>query len=92
MVQLSHPYMTTGKPIALTMGTFVSKVMSLLFNVLSRFVIAFLPRSKHLLISWLQSLSAVILEFKERKSVTVFSFPPYICHEVMGLDARILVF
>ena len=74
------------------MGTFVSKVRSLLFNVLSRFVIAFLPRSKHLLISWLQSPSAVILEFKGRKSVTVFSFSPYICHEVIGLDARILVF
>ena len=92
MAHLSHPHVTAGKTIALTKWTFVSKVMSLLFNVLSRFVIAFLPRSKHLLISWLQSLSAVILEFKERKSVTVFSFPPYICHEVMGLDARILVF
>ena len=83
MVQISHPYMTTGKPIALTMGTVVSKVMSLLFNVLSRFVIALLPRSKCLLISWLKSLSAVILESKERKSVTVFSFSPFICHEVM---------
>ena len=71
MVQLSHPYMTTEKSIALTRQTFVGKVMSLLFNMLSRFVIAFLPRSKHLLISWLQSPSAVILEFKKIKSVTV---------------------
>ena len=89
MVQLSHPYMTTGKPIALTMGTFVSKVMPLLFNVLSRFVIAFLPRSKHLLISWLQSPSGVILE---PKSVTVSTVSPSICHEMMGLDAMISVF
>ena len=71
IVQLSHPYMTTGKTIALTRQTFVSKVMSLLFNMLSRLVIAFLPRSKHLLISWLQSPSAVILEPKKIKSVTV---------------------
>ena len=71
MVQLSHSYMTTGKTIAMTIWTFVGKVMSLLFNMLSRFIIAFLPRSKHLLISWLQSLSAVILEPKKIKSVTV---------------------
>jgi len=89
MVQLSHPHMTTGKTIALTRWTFVSKVMSLLFNMLSRVVIAFLPRSKGLLISWLQSLSTVILEPKKIKSVTV---SPSICHEVMGLDAMILVF
>ena len=74
MVQLSHPYMTTGKTIALTRQTFVGKIMSLLFNTLSRFVIAFLPRSKRLLISWLQSLSAVILEPKTIKSVTAFTF------------------
>ena len=92
MVQLWHPYMTTGKTIALTTWTFVSKVMSLLFNTLSRFVIAFLPRSKHLLISWLQSLSAVILEPKKIKSVTVSTFSPSICHEVMGPDVMILVF
>ena len=88
MVQLSHPYMTTGKTIALTIHTFVSKVMSLLFNILSRFVIAFLPRGKCLLISWSQSPSAVILEPKKIKSST---FSPYICHEVMGPDAMILV-
>ena len=87
MVQLSHPYMTTGKTIALTIWTFVSKVMSLLFDMLSRFVIAFLPRSKHLLISWLQSSSAVILEPKKIKSVPVSIDSPSICHEVMGLDA-----
>ena len=87
MVQLSHVYLTTGKTIALARWTFVGKVMSLLFNRLSRFVIAFLPRSKHLLISWPHSLSVVILEPKERKSVTVSTFPPSICHEVMGLDA-----
>ena len=92
VVQLSHPYMTTGKAIALTIWTFVSKVMSLLFNMLSRLVIAFLPRSKRLLISWLQSPSAVILEPKKIKSVTVPTFSPSICHEVMGLDATILVF
>ena len=92
MVQLSHPYMTTGKTIALTRWTFVSKVMSLLFNVLTRFVIAFLPRSKRLLISWLQSPSAVILEPKKIKSVTVSIVSLSICHEVMGLDAMILVF
>ena len=89
MVQLSHPYMITEKTTALTRWTFVSKVMSLLFNMLSRFVIAFLPRSKHLLILWLQSLSAVILEPKKIISVTVSLS---ICHEVMGLDAMILVF
>ena len=91
-VQLSHPYMTTGKTIALTRRTFVSKVMCLLFNMLSRFVITFLPGSKCLLISWLQSPSAVILEPKEIKSVTVSTFYPSICHEVMGPDAIILVF
>ena len=92
MVQLSHPYMTTGKTIALTLWTFVSKIMSLLFNILSRFIIAFLPRNKHLLISCLQSLSAVILEPKKIKSVTVSIVSPSICPEVMGLDATILVF
>ena len=92
IVQLSHPYMTTGKTIALTSQTFVSKVMSLLFNTLSRFVITFLSRSKHLLISWLQSPSAVILEPKKMKSDNVSTFPPSICHEVMGPDAMILVF
>ena len=92
MVQLSHPHMTTGKTIALTRWTFVSKVMSLLYNMLSRLVIAFLSRSKHLLISWLQSPSAVILEPKKIKSVTVSIVSPSICHEVMGLDAIILVF
>ena len=76
--------MTTGKTIALTIWTFVSKVMSLLFNMLSRFVIAFLPRSKHLLISWLQSLSAVILEPKKIKVVTASTFSPSVCYEVMG--------
>ena len=88
MVQLSHPYMTTGKTIALTIHTFVSKVMSLLFNTLSRFVIAFLPRGKCVLIPWSQSPSAVILEPKKIKSST---FSPSICHEVMGPDAMILV-
>ena len=91
MVQLSHSYVTTGKTIALTRRTFVGK-MSVLFNMLSMFVLAFLPRGKHLLISWLQSLSAVILEPKKVKSVTVCTFLPSICHEVMGLDAMILVF
>ena len=89
IVQLSHPYMTTGKTIGLTRWTFVDKVMSLLFNMLSRLVITFLPRSKCLLISWLQSPSAVILEPPKIKSVTV---SPSLCHEVMGLDAMILVF
>ena len=92
IVQLSHPYMTTGKAIALTRLTFVGKVMSLLFNMLSRFVIAFLPRSKRLLISWLQSPSAVILEPPEIKSVTVSIVSPSICHQVIGLVAMILVF
>ena len=92
MVQLSHSYMTTGKTIALTIQTFVGKMMSLLFNMLSRFLIAFLPRSKCLLISWLQSPSAVILEPKKIKSVTISTFSPTICLEVMGLDAMILVF
>ena len=92
MVQLSHPYMTTGKPIALIRRTFVSKVMSLLFNMLSRLAIAFLPRSKHLLISWLQSPSAVILQPKKIKSVTVCIVSASICHEVTGPDAMILVF
>ena len=91
-VQLSYPYMTPGKTIALTRRTFVGKVMSLLFNMLSRFVIAFLPRSNHLLISWLQSPSAVILEPRKRKSVTVSIVSPSICHEVMGPDAMIFVF
>ena len=80
------------KTIALTRGTFVGKVMSLLFNTLSRFVIAFLPGSKHLLISWLQSPSAVILEPKKMKSVTISTFSPSICHEVMGPDAMIFIF
>ena len=92
MLQLSHPYMTTGKTITLTKWTFVGKVMSLLFNTLSRFLIAFLPRSKRLLISWLQSPSAVIMEPKKIKSLTVSIDSPSICHEVMGLDAMILVF
>ena len=91
-VQLSHPYMTTGKTIALTRRTFVCKVMSLLFNMLSSLVITFLPRSKHILISWLQSLSAVILEPPKIKSDTVSTVSPSICHEVKGLDAMILVF
>ena len=90
--QLSHPYMTTGKTIALTRRTFVGKLMSLLFNTLSRFIIASLPRSKCLLISWLQSPSAVILEPKNIKSVTVSIVSPSISHEVMGPDAMVLVF
>ena len=92
MVQLPHPYMITRKKIALTIWIFFGKVMSLLCNMLSQFVIAFLPRSKHLLISWLQSLSAAILEPKKINSVTVSIFSPSICHEVMGRDAIILVF
>ena len=84
--------MTTGKTIALTRWTFVGKIMSLFFNMLSRFVRAFLPRSKHLLISWLQSPSAVILELLKIKSVTVSIVSPSIYHEVMGSDAMILVF
>ena len=89
IVQLLHSYMTTGKTIALTRQTFAGKVMSLLLNMLSRLVIAFLPRSKHLLISWLQSPSAVILEPKQIKSLTVSIVSPSICNEVMGLDAMI---
>ena len=92
MVQLSCPNMTTGKTIALTRWTFVGKVMFLLFNMPSRFVIAFLSRSKILLISWLQSLFTVILEPKKVKSVTVSIVSPSICHEVMELDAMILDF
>ena len=91
-VQLSHPFMTTGKTITLTRQTFVGKIMCLLFNMLSRLVIRFLPRSKFLLISWLQSPTAVILEFPKIKSVTVSIVSPFICHEVMGQDAMILVF
>ena len=91
-VQLSHPYMTTGKIIALTRRTFVGQVMSLLFNILSRLVITFLPRSKRLLISCLQSPSAVILEPPRIKSDTVSIVSPSICHDVMGADAMILVF
>ena len=82
MVQLSQPYVTTGKTIALTIWTLVGRVMPLLFNTLTRFVIAFLPRSNHLLISWLQSPSTVILKPKKRKSVTTSTFPPSICHAV----------
>ena len=92
MVQLSHPYVTAGQTIALTRQTFVGKVMSLLFNMLSRLVVAFFPRSKHLLISWLQSPSGMILEPQKIKSVTVSIVFPSICHEVMGPDAMILVF
>ena len=92
MVQLSHPYITTGKPIDLTRWTFVRKAMALLFNMLSRLVITFLPKSKRLLISWLQSPSAVILEPKEIKSVIVSIVSPSICHKAMGPDAMILVF
>ena len=92
IVQLSHSYMTTGKTIALTRWTFVGRVMSLLFNMLSRLVIAFLPRNKHLLSSRLQSPSAVILEPPKIKSITVSIVSPSICHEQMGLDAMTLVF
>ena len=88
VVQLSHPYMTTGK----TIDYIVGKVLSLLFNTLSRFVIPFLPRSKHLLISWLQSPSTVILEPKKLKSFTASTFSPCICHGVMRPDAMILAF
>src|SRR5574340_409247 len=91
-VQLSHPYMTTGKTIALTRRTSVGKVMSLLFNMLSRLVITFLPRSKHLLISWLQSPSAVILEPEKIKSDTVSTVSPPISHEMLGPDAMIFIF
>ena len=89
IVQLSHLYMTTGKTIALTIWNFAGKVMSLLFNMLSKLVLAFLPRSKHLLISWLQSPLTVILEPRKTKSVTVFRS---ICHEVMGRDVMIFIF
>ena len=92
MVQLSHPYMITGKTIALTRWSFVGKVLSLLFNMLSRLVISFLPRSKRLLISWLQSPPAVILEPKKIKSVTVSIISPSICHKVVGMNAMIFVF
>ena len=92
IVQLSHPYMTTGKTIALTRWTFFDKVMSLPFNMLSRLFITFLPRSKHLLFSWLQSPSAVILEPKKIKAATVSTVASSICHEVMGPDTMILVF
>ena len=92
IIQLSHPYMTTGKTIALTRWTFVGKVMSQLFNMLSKLVITFLPRSKRLLISWLQSPFAVISEPQKIKSDTVSTVSPSICHKVMGLDAMILVF
>ena len=91
-VQLSHPYMTTGKTIALTRRTFADKVMSLLLNMLSRLVITFLPRSKCLLISWLHSPSAVILEASKINLATLSTVSPSICHEVMGPDAMILVF
>ena len=91
-VQLSHPYIITGKTIALTRRTFVGKVMSLLLNVLSRLVINFLPRSKRLLISWLQSPSVVILEPRKIKSDIVSTVSPSICHEVMGPDAMIFIF
>ena len=92
IVQLAHPYMTTGKTIPLTRWTFVDKVMSLVFNMLSRLVIAFLPRNMQLLISWLQSPSAVIWEPKKIKSVTVSIVFSSICYEMMGLDAMILGF
>ena len=91
-VQRSQPYVTTGKTMALIIQTFVNRVMSLLFNTLSRFVKAFQSRSNSLLIPWLQSPSAVILEPKKRKSVTTSTFIPSACHEVMRLDATILVF
>ena len=92
IVQLSHPYMTTGKTVALTRQTFVGKVMSLLFNILSKLVITFLPRSKHIFISWLQSPSAVILEPPKIKFDTLSTAYPSIFHEVMGPNAMILVF
>ena len=92
MLFRSHPYMTTGKTMALTRWTFVSKVMSLLFNMLFRLVITFLPRSKCFLISWLQSASAVILDPPKIKSDTVSTVSPPISHEVMGLDAMIFIF
>ena len=89
MIQLSHLYMTTGKTIALTTWTFIDKVMSLLLHILSKLGIAFLPKSKHLLISWLQSWSTLILKPKKIKSVIV---SPSVCHEITGPDAMILVF
>ena len=92
IVQLSHPYMTTGKTITLTRWNFVGKVMSLLFNMQSRLVITFLPRNKHLLISWLQSPSAVILEPRKIKLATVSTVCPSVCHEVLRPDAMIFVF
>ena len=92
IAQLSHPYMTTGKTIALTRWTFVGKVMSLLCNILSKLVITFLARSKRLLISWLQSPSAVILEPRKIKSATVSTVSSSVCHEVMGPDTMVLVF
>ena len=92
IVQLSHPYMSTGETIALTTRTFVGQVMSLLFNMLSRLVIAFLLRSKHLLILWLKSPASVILQPKKIKPLTISIVSPSICHEVIGLDAMILVF
>ena len=92
LIHLLHPYMTTGKTIALTTWTYVGKVMSLLFNILSMLVIAFLPKSKHVLISWLKPLSAVTLVPKKMKSVTVSIFSRSVCHKVMGPDAMILVF
>ena len=92
IVQLSHPYMTTGKTIALTRQTFVGKIMPLVFTMLSRLVIIFLPRSNHLLISWLQSPSAVILEPQKIKSATVSTVSPSIFHEVMGPDAMMFIF
>ena len=91
-VQLSYPYMTTGKTIAWTKWTFVGKVMSLVFNMLSRLVITFLPRSKRLLISWLQSPSAVFLEPPKMGSLPGSIVSPFICHEVMGPDVMLLVF
>ena len=90
MVQLSQPYITTGKTIALTIWTFVGREMSLLFNTLSKFAIAFLPRSNYLLISWPQSPSTVILEARKRKSVTASTFSPSICHEVMEPVAQMV--
>ena len=92
MVQLSHPYLTTGKTIALIRWTFITEVTSLFYNILSRLVIVFLTRSKCLLISWLQSPSAVILEPPKVKSLTVSIVSPSICHEMIGLDAIIFVF
>ena len=92
MIQLSYLFMTTGKTITLTIWTVVGKVMSLLFNMLSRFVIALLARSRRLLILWLQSPSTVISEPKKIKSVAASTFSPSICHEVIGLDTMIFIF